>query len=206
MGHRSKKNTQSMQSTPIPAPNLPFDINAIGQLLNNVDINSMSNTLKNMDINQVVSILSKALTPSTNSSANNIPGNAGNSTPNVPPINTPNNVSSTESKNTPVTEYPNSLKAFNIPDLNQMNKSSVQQPLNPVLPPNDPTVMILNSLKPFLPPDKCIVIDNMIQVFGIKTVIDKIFPPSVQMNNPNANNNIDGNKSEEQINDKPGAL
>jgi hypothetical protein len=190
----------------MPVPNLPFDINAIGQLLNNVDINSMSNTLKNMDINQVVSILSKALNPSTNASVNNIPSNAGNSSPNVPPNNIPNNAPNTAPNNTPVTEYSNPLKDFNIPDFNQMNKTSTQSPLNPVLPPNDPTVMILNSLKPFLPPDKCKVIDNMIQVYGIKTVIDKIFPPSVQTNNLKVKNNFDGTKSEEQLNDKPESL
>lgn len=193
MGHHNKK---SAQNPPQPAPNPFFDINKMGQLLNNVDINSMSNTLNNMDINQIMSVLSKAFAQPNTSTANT-PNNAGNSTSNVPPADTPNNTSG----NGPGAEYSNPLKAFNIPNFNQTN-TPPEPPLNHVLPPNDPTVMILNSLKPFLPPDKCTIIDNMIQIYGIKTVIDKIFPPSVQANSPNVKNNSDGSKSEEQPNEK----
>lgn len=195
MGHRNKKNTQNTQA---PAPNPPFDINNMSKLFNNIDVTSMSNTLNNMDINQVMSILSKAFTPPINASPGNVSNNAGNSTSNAPPADTPNNASSSA----PAAEYFNPLKAFNIPNINPMNTSS-QTPISPILPPNDPTVMILNSLKPFLPPDKCTVLDNMIQIYGIKTVIDKIFPPSIQTNSFNAKNTSDGSKSEEKPNDKP---
>lgn len=194
MGHHRKK---SAQNPPQPAPNPFFDINKMGQLLNNVDINSMSNTLNNMDVNQIMSVLSKAFAQ-PNASTANTPNNAGSSTSNVPPADTPNNTSN----NAPGSEYSNPLKAFNIPNINQMN-TSPEPPLNPVLPPNDPTVMILNSLKPFLPPDKCTIIDNMIQIYGIKTVIDKIFPPSAQASNINVKTNPDSSKPEGNSNDKP---
>lgn len=186
MGHRNKKTTQNPT---IPGPNPPFDINNMGQLLNNIDINSMSNSLNNIDINQVMSILSKAFTPTTNSSPGNI-------TPNVPNNDPSNDASNNTSNDVPITENFNPLKTFSMPNFNTMN-SPTQSTLSPVLPPNDPTVMILNSLKPFLPSDKHIIVDNMIQIYGIKTVIDKIFPPSVQTNNFNAKNNSKGNKSEE---------
>lgn len=202
MGHRNKKATQNI---PTPAPNPPFDINNMGQLLNNVDINSMSNMLSNMDINQVISVLSKAFTPPINTSPGNVPSNTGNSTPNGSSADIPNNSSNNTSNDAPKAEYLNPLKAFNIPDFNPANKS-IPSPLSPVLPPNDPTVMILNSLKPFLPSDKCKVIDNMIQVYGIKTVIDKIFPPSAQINSFKEKNNSVENKSEEQPNDKPESI
>lgn len=194
MGHHSKKNTQN---TPTPMPNPLLDINKMGQILNNIDINSMSNTLNNMDINQVMSVLSKAFTPQTNASSGINPNNAGNSIPNVSPADIPNNTSNSS----PAAEFFNSLNAFNIPNTNPIN-TPAQPPFSPVLPANDPTVMILNSLKPFLPPDKCTIIDNMIQLYGIKTVIDKIFPPSIPTNNVNVKNNTDVNKSEEQLNDK----
>lgn len=74
--------------------------------------------------------------------------------------------------------------------------------LSHILPPNDPTVMILNSLKPLLPPDKCVIIDNMIQIYGIKKVIDKIFPPSIQTNGFYARNNSGAGSSGEQTADK----
>lgn len=64
----------------------------------------------------------------------------------------------------------------NTEDANPLNNPKPN--LDPVLPPNDPTVLVLNSLKPFLPPDKCIIIDNMIQLIGIKSVMDTLFPPA----------------------------
>ncbi len=202
MGHHNKKATQN---TTTSAPNPPFDINHMGQLLNNVDINSMSNMLNNMDINQVISILSKAFTQPINTLSNNVPSDTGNSTSNVPPTDIPSNSSINTSNDAQKSEYFNPLKAFNVADSNPANKS-IPSPLSPVLPLNDPTVMILNSLKPFLPSDKCKVIDNMIQVYGIKTVIDKIFPPSAQINSFQEKNNANENKSEEQPNNKPEAI
>lgn len=187
MGHH-KKNTQN---APTPPPYPPFDFNNISKVLNNVDINSMSNTLNNMDLNQVMSVLSKAFTPSMNTSPGTVSNNLGSSTQNAVPADMPSS--------SPAEEYFNPLRAFNIPDNNQTN-TSAQPPLSPELPPNDPTVMILNSLKPLLPPDKCTIIDNMIKIYGIKTVIDKIFPPSVQTINTNINSGT--GKSEELPKDK----
>jgi hypothetical protein len=46
----------------------------------------------------------------------------------------------------------------------------------------------------------------MIQVYGIKTVIDKIFPPSAQINSFKEKNNSDENKSEEQPKNKPESI
>lgn len=192
MGHHSKKKSKNTQtSAPNPVPNLPFDINNIGKLLNNVDINSMSNALNSMDLNQVMSVLSKAFTPPVNTSPDNASGNAVNNIPNPPPSDKTDSDSNTINQ----TEYFNPLKSFNIPNINQMNTSS-QTPLSHILPPNDPTVMILNSLKPFLPPDKCIIVDNMIQIYGIKRVIDKIFPPSAGVNSYNTKNTTEESNSQ----------
>lgn len=153
MGHHSKKKNQG---TPPPVPPQP-NMNNLGQLFNNIDVNSMSNMLNNIDVNQVMSMLSKSFIPPTA----------------APP-------QSADPLNTGKSEGSNSL---NNPNMNLFNFIPVppQQNLNPILPSNDPTVMVLNSLKPFLPPDKCMIIDNMIQLIGIKSVMDKIFPPTTQV-------------------------
>lgn len=65
----------------------------------------------------------------------------------------------------------------NIAAGNPLPIPSTQAPIIPELPQNDPTFVILNSLKPFLPEDKCKIIDDMIKLLGIKSVIDSIFPP-----------------------------
>lgn len=194
MGHRSKKN---IQGDPVPGPNSPFDINNIGRLLNNVDINSMSNTLHNMDLNQVLSVLSKAFTPQSGTPPGSPSPNAGNSASNASTADIKGNNTYMAS----ASEYFNPFKDFNIPDSSQINATS-KTPLSHILPPNDPTVMILNSLKPLIPSDKSIIIDNMIQIYGIKMVIDKIFPPSVQTNNLYQRNNSNIDSPEEQTTDK----
>jgi hypothetical protein len=192
MGHHSKKNaqatqtTQTAQSMPPYAPS--FDINGIGQLLNNIDVNSMANMMKNIDINQVMSMMSKTIAPQPNAAPANTPDN------------TANNTGSSSTDNTPKTGNINPFNMFNIPGFNAVPIQP--QPLNPILPSNDPTVMVLNSLKPFLPPDKCKVIDDIIQLLGIKLVIDKVFPPGI-FSSSNANVKKAPDKTEnEQSDDK----
>lgn len=167
MGHHSKKKNQG---SPQQAPAQP-NMNNLGQLFNNIDINSMSSMLNNIDINQVMSMLSKGFVPPTT----------------APP---PSNDSSSTAKS-------DGSDTIKNPNMNIFNSipTPPQGDFNPVLPTNDPAVMVLNSLKPFLPPDKCMIIDNMIQLLGIKTVIDKIFPPSAQAkNNEKPKSNIEESK------------
>lgn len=154
MGHHSKKGSKTQ---PVPAP---IDINSMGQLLNNVDVNSMANMMSSIDINQIISMLSNAFVPA------------------APPV-LENVTANEEINNTTSTESP---KEINISDIFQKftSEGTQKQPvLNPVLPPNDPVVIVLSSLKPFLASDKSTVIDDMIKLLGIKAVIDSIFP-SVQ--------------------------
>ena len=153
MGHHSKKNNRNVPATP------PVDMNSLGQLLNNVDINSMSTMLNGIDVNQVISMLSNALVPPTgNSSQESI-----NAKEDVHP-----ETSSVPSKTLDISEI---FQSFT-------SEKTLKHPiLNPVLPPNDPIVIVLNSLRPFLPSDKSGVVDDMIKLLGIKLVIDSIFPP-----------------------------
>lgn len=70
-------------------------------------------------------------------------------------------------------------KTENSENIAQNLFASIAQPQSPVAPelsPEDPTYIVLNSLKPFLPQDKCTLIDDMIKLLGIKSVIDSIFP------------------------------
>ncbi len=152
MGHHSKK---SSKVQPIPTP---IDINSMGQLLNNVDINTMSNMLNSIDINQVMSMLSNAFVPPVPPAVDTVKDNE-------------------EIKNDSPLESP---KAINISDIFQdlsKGMGSKQPAVNPVLSPNDPVVIVLSSLKPFLAPDKSTIIDDMIKLLGIKAVVDSIFPP-----------------------------
>lgn len=50
------------------------------------------------------------------------------------------------------------------------------------LSPCDPSIVILNSLKPFLPEDKCRIIDGMLHALGIKSVIDTFLSGSKASN------------------------
>jgi hypothetical protein len=153
MGHHSKKNNRNLPATP------PMDMNSLGQLLNNVDINAMSTMLNGIDVNQVISMLTNAF---------------------VPPTVSPSQESISEKEDVQPEVSSESSKTFNISEVFQSFSSegiSKQPVLNPVLPPNDPIVIVLNSLKPFLPSDKSGVIDDMIKLLGIKLVIDSIFPP-----------------------------
>lgn len=175
MGHHSKKNNQAAAAAPT------IDINSLGRLLNNVDINAMSNMLNSMDINQIMSLLSNAfVSPPASPSKENISSVSE----------TKNDVTSDSSKTINVSDI---FQSFKTPD------GSPQQPvLNPTLPPNDPVVIVLNSLKPFLTPDKSIIIDDMIKLLGIKSVIDTIFP-NVQTRSSKTDKSISGNDSSSEV-------
>lgn len=136
-----------------PPPYPQMDMNNMGQPFNNIDISSMSNILNNMDINQIVSMLSNTFTNQTNA--------------------VPNPASEVNVKN-------EGNNPFNLQNSTPQN---TQPNPNPLLQPNDPIVMVLNSIKPLLPPDKSKIIDDFIQLIGIKMVIDKVFPPLFQGNN-----------------------
>lgn len=151
------KSKKNRQITPPPYPQM--DIGSIGQAFNNIDINSISNMLNNMDINQIVSMLSNTLTNQTNTSP-------------------PSPASEVKVKN-----EEGSLFNSNLQNLTSQN---LQPESNPLLPPNDPIVMVLNSIKPLLPPDKSKIIDDFTQLIGIKIIIDKIFPPLYQGNSMKA--------------------
>jgi hypothetical protein len=153
MGHHSKKNNQAAA-----APQ-QFDLNTVGQMLSNVDVNAMSNMLNSIDMNQVMSVLQKSFTPP----ANPIP------TPAMPQKESSTNEQPSGALNT---------GNFNFPFPMFSQSPSPQPQLNPVLPSNEPVVLILNSLKPFLPPDKCLIIDDLVKLLGIKAVVDAIFPPA----------------------------
>lgn len=175
MGHHSKKKNQGTPPPVSPQPNM----NNLGQLFNNIDVNSMSNMLNNIDVNQVMSMLSKSFVPPIT----------------APPQNTNSSNTVKNEGSTPL-NYPNMNLFSSIPGFAPVPP---QQNLDPVLPPNDPTVLVLNSIKPFLPPDKCLIIDNMIQLLGIKAVIDKIFPPAAQVkNSENTKSNSEENKTDDK--------
>lgn len=174
MGHHSKKNNQAAAAAPT------IDINSLGRLLNNVDINAMSNMLNGMDINQIMSLLSNAfVSPPASPSKENI--NSVNETKNDIPSDSPKTINVSDI-----------FKSFKTPE-----GSPTQPVLDPTLPPNDPVVIVLNSLKPFLPPDKSVIVDDMIKLLGIKSVIDTIFPNGqVRSSKTDKNLPVDDSSSE----------
>lgn len=157
MGHSSRKSNQS-----IPSPQ-GLDFNALGQIMKNIDVSAMANMLNSIDINQVMSMLSGA--------GGMVPAAA----------------SSEEAAQIKVEETtrsdsaPNQTYSIPIPASTEpINLNPNPTFINPVLPPNDPIALVLNSIKPFLPQDKCKIIDDMISLLGIKLVIDSIFPAKIQ--------------------------
>jgi hypothetical protein len=138
---------KSNQSLPA---NQALDLNALGQIMQNIDVSAMANMLNGIDMNQVMSMLSGVVPQ---------PGQQNTSEAEV-------SKEAQVLRDIPFPEPPSPVEPVN-PGPNA---------LNPQLPPNDPIVIILNSLKPFLPQEKCKVIDDMIMLLGIKTVIDSVFP------------------------------
>lgn len=118
-----------------------------------MDVNSMGQLFNNIDVNSMSNILG-------NIDINQIISMLSNTT---------------QANAVPQNQVPNEKE-------NEGSNPNLQNstPQNPVLPSNDPTVMVLNSIKPFLPPDKSKIIDDLIQLIGIKVVIDKVFPPLFQ--------------------------
>jgi hypothetical protein len=153
MGHSSRKSNQSA-----PSPQ-GFDLNALGQIMNNIDVSAMTNMLNNIDISQIMSMM------------NNVNG----------PVPIENNLKEASSKGFEQSSNPETASpVFNTVPIEPIKFNPNPEPVTPQLPPNDPIVMVLNSLKPFLPKDKCKIIDDMITLLGIKVVVDSIFPPKLQ--------------------------
>ncbi|EYE89027.1 hypothetical protein Q428_05015 [Fervidicella metallireducens AeB] len=80
-------------------------------------------------------------------------------------------------------------------DVNQISSLLSQLNLSPqyegnVLSDNDPRREILNSLKSFLPENRCRIIDEIINLYSLKTVIDNAIPQN-QNKKPSNNTNND---------------
>ncbi|WP_143287239.1 hypothetical protein [Caloramator quimbayensis] len=153
--HKSKKESpnQNQQYNQYPnanqnnMPNLPM----------NFDLSSLLGMLNNVDINQLSSMLSNL----TGKNSSDIKQSVENLTKGNPQS---------------ISEMLNNV------DMNQVSSMLQSMGINPQdisMPSNkkgDIRVEVLNSLKPFLPEDKCKMIDDIINFLRLKGVLDKATP------------------------------
>lgn len=172
MGHHRKKNSQKdyrpepMQNPNPPSPFGNIDIGAISNLIGNLDLSKLSNMLGNIDMSQVSSMLSKM--------NQNPQGNVQS-----PPEGSNNNINNNPLNNINPNDLNSMLKNI---DMNQVSSMISQitggqggSLLDMGKPkPNDYRIGVLNSLKPFLPEDKCSMIDEIVKYLTLKTAIDKV--------------------------------
>lgn len=151
--HKDKKdksndyNQYNQYQSTNQSPNIPM----------NFDLSSLLGMLNNIDINQISSILSQLTGKNSNEIKNSMDDlSKGNSQP--------------------ISEM---LKNVDMNQVSSMLSSMGINPQDISLPNNkkgDIRVEVLNSLKPFLPEDKCKMIDDIINFLRLKGVLDKAVP------------------------------
>ncbi|QCX33070.1 hypothetical protein FDN13_04725 [Caloramator sp. E03] len=155
MGHHHKdkkdKSNQYDQYNQYPnanqSPNIPT----------NFDISSLLGMLNNIDINQLSSMLSQL----TGKNSNDIKDSME---------------SLSKGNNQAIADM---LKNVDVNQISSMLSSMGINPQDFSFPSNkkgDIRVEVLNSLKPFLPEDKCKMIDDIINFLRLKGVLDKAVP------------------------------
>lgn len=143
MGHHRKNNSKNSKET----PNNNLNINDLSKM----DLNSLINTLKDFDSNAIGNLLKQL----------NLPSNIDNKQIESL-INSPDAAEKLSDMLSQInSSSPNSKGNMQ----NGINQDELRNILSKVNSPNVETNEVLESLKQFLPPDKCNILDRIIQMY-----------------------------------------
>lgn len=175
MAH-NHKNRNSMRPEQAQNPYQNQPPNPLG----NFDLSSILGMLNNLDMNQVSSMLSQLGIKPGNLNNSNQSNNTNNKQEQE------ENYDSSSGSNSLSSSAPQLSDILNNIDMNQVQSMLSNMGINPNLGEgkstsshkgNDNRIEVLNSLKPFLPEDKCKMIDEIINFLSLKGAIDKAVPP-----------------------------
>lgn len=134
-----------------PVPQIPgLDMNSIGKMLGGMNLPALSNMLSGVNIAQLIPLATQimgGMKALAPAPAQQNPG-FGIQNPGVFPQ-----------------QYGQVSQA-----------ESGMFPAIPAPYANDPRVLVLNTMKPFLPPDKCMIIDRIIGIMAVIFTISSVLP------------------------------
>lgn len=132
-----------------------FDLNSLTKMLGNINIPALANILGSININEILPLITKMM-------SGGLAGGAPN--PGLP-------------VNNPV--FPAQSQAVVPQGYGQIpGQPAPFDPMTIIPKPylQDPRVVVLNTMKPFLPPDKCTIIDSILGILGVIFTVNSVLP------------------------------
>ncbi|TDT58438.1 hypothetical protein [Fonticella tunisiensis] len=137
---------QNNQTPAIPG----FDLNAMGKLLGGMNLSSLASALNGININQLIPLIPMVTKMFGNASS----GPAANP--------------GYQSSNPGIFPQP----------YGQVQNPGVPSPFLPIPEPylQDPRFVVLNTMKPLLPPDKIRIVDSIMGILAVILTINSVLP------------------------------